>query len=633
MIRLRRAAAGEEVGPPTGDPPPVTGPLGGAQQARMFDEPFELRQLPVDSKTSAEKSIELQIFETLLSGQADDATRKIIHEVGATVDDVVVKHVELMRNPDRQLIVKTLRLAGLNAMDIGNFIRSNMASADISWLRQQAMLLFGNPNEFGPALADSLRSIWSAEFADEVMDAIYKTELYQKFYRQIDADFLRPLSGEVGKLYEAAEDFMILSTVKGQTKLRPFQALAQKLPWIRISARAHVIGTNSMNWRIFEKHYENMLKIQDDIATGRRPMPKGEKTHNVEREMRLFSRMLADMSGRASLGPLKSISPGLNAGLFSARLALSRFVVFRHLWSPSKHVRKQAWKNMATFFGGFSSILLAGRQMGLWDLETDRSSADFMKILLNNGRTRIDVWGGFQQVAVLFGRILRETPQIKSTTTGEVSEADPAEIAFRFSMSKIHPSLSNALELWLEEDYTGSDIDRKDWMRWLSRNAPMAGVDIYEAFDAEGLVGITFGSTAIIGAGVQTYDLPRWRELDTYYSFSKDHPSASPGAVRMFKANFRKDPNNEAKLFVRGHITTLSSASAGIIVQKLMRDLKLTPKDVPGYEKTFGGTQWPPGSGKTDALTPSSLSVPTSTPIPELSSPSLAPRRVSTVTP
>jgi hypothetical protein len=166
----------------------------------------------------------------------------------------------------------------------------------------------------------------------------------------------------------------------------------------------------------------------------------------------------------------------------------------------------------------------------------------------------------------------------------------------------MHPALSNVLELWVQEDFIGRDIDRKDWLRWIRRNLPLAAVDIYEAFDGEGLVGIILGSTGVLGAGVQTYDLPRWPELDKYYSFSRDHPNETPAEIRARKANFRLNPNNEARLFVRGHIETLTTTAAGRIVMDLMRKHKISPKEVPSFEKVFKVTELPPERREAERL-------------------------------
>jgi hypothetical protein len=250
--------------------------------------------------------------------------------------------------------------------------------------------------------------------------------------------------------------------------------------------------------------------------------------------------------------------------------------------------------------GGMMGLLFAGKSQGWWDLELNIESADFLKPVSKAGRIHLDIWGGHQQWAVLFGRILVNLggmPEIKSTITGEISEVHPGTLAERIARSKATPLLSDILELWLKEDFKGDEIDRTDWLRWIKIHQPMAMMDMLETFVAEGLKGLRYGSTGVIGGGVITYDLPRWPELDKYYNYVKNHPGVTPEDAKAWKKGFRSISENEAKLFVRGHIDTLTSEEAGILVKELMIKHKLTPKDVPGYEGQFQTTEWPPGSG------------------------------------
>ena len=593
----------------------------------------EPKQFPADPRSALEKQTSMNALLRAVGRESPipDPTGTALRDL----DNLAGNQIHLMPPADRNLIIQTLKAAGLTLMDIGHFFRANLASTDFSWLRQQALLISGNLNSFGPAVAKSLRSAWSAEYANLVMKTIENSKLYD-VYQGLDLDFLRPLPGEVSAQWRAAEDLMALAVVKGETP-RFFQRLAERTPWIRVSARAHVIGTNAMNWRIWEKHYEYMLRISERIGRGDIVL-KGEKVFDINKEMELFGKMLADMSAR---GPLKgtvggktidltSLSPAMNSGFFSMRALIGRAVTPRHFYSSSKYVRRAMWKNLMATIAMGSGVVLAGKQMGLWDadtdfiservsaalrrgdfqeaaaavsegdvLDSDRLSADFMKIRV--GKTRVDIWGGAQQWFVLYNRLLQVSPSIKSTETGQVEPSDPTGVGGRFLMSKIHPALGFALETWLEKDFKGSKVEREDWRRWLKNAGPLALLDIYEAMDGEGLMGIIPGATGIIGAGVQTYDLPRWEELDPYYEIQANNNAVNADAL---KKKFREEPldaegkptfENEAKLFVRGHIKSLTGGGlAAQRVQEIMLEEKVTPKDVPGYANVFGTNAWPP---------------------------------------
>lgn len=564
-----------------------SGALDAPQQARLLNEPFVERQLSLDPRTRSERQLDLETFKTSLADPppAAGGGRPPL----GPVDEVVIGQLRQQDPEFMERLLAAARVGGGQVVDAANLIRSNVASFDLSYLRQQALLIPSNPVPFGQSFYDSLRSLWSAQYAEDIMQAIFNDPLFA-IYDRIGADFLRPLNSKVAGLYEAAEDFMILSRVAGETLPRPFQAIAERLPWIRISARAHIIGTNSMNWRIFKNYYKELLNMNELIAAGSMKAPKN---FSIEKSLKSSASMLADMSGRGPLGPLKSVSPALNGFFFSVRLNIGRLIAPRHLFSADPFTRKKAWKNFTVAIGTYGSFILAGQQMGLWDVERDPRSADFMKIILA-GRTRIDIWGGMQQFVVLYGRLLSVlgtgelTPQLKSTEAGLVSETDPIELGGRLARTKASPALSNVLEGWVGEDFKGSEIDRTDWKRWLARNAPIAGQDIYEVYNAHGLTGLPLAVAGALGAGVVSYDLPRWPELDEYYRFSEGRSQRHANTLRL---RFRQNPDNEAKLFLRGQITTLTADGARRRVLELMREFKVDPADVPGFENVFGSVR------------------------------------------
>jgi len=566
---------------------PEAGALGGARSMRLFEDvPPPVTVGTPDPRTAFDREMDMQVFQMEIE-KIEMGGKPTVWPLTARVtpvdalDDVVIKQMQELPSAKRDVINAIARETGRSTVDVFNFIRANMASTDVSWPRQMAMLLFGHPTKFTAAMADSLRAAWSADYAKKLMTAIEQDPDFI-WYQKVGADFLRPLDGKQFRRWEdlsnLAEDYMILG---GE---RPLNRLAANLPWLRISARAHVMGINTMAWRIFKQDIKNILKINEQFAAGIKKAPV--EGFSVEDNIREASKMLAEMSGRGPLGSLKALSPALNAGFFSARLFLGRLISPRHLFSKYPYVRKQAWRNFISGIAGFSALLLGGEKMGLWEVEKDPRSADFMKARI--GPIRIDPWGGYQQYVVLYGRLLSVLAtgqvEIKSSTTGQLNPADPVQLAAQFTRNKLSPGISNVLEMWTGKDFKGSKIDRLDWQRWLKRNSILAAMDIYEGFDAEGLVGLAAGGTAVWGAGVQVYDLPRWPELDEYYNLDDD---------KERKAYRRANPENEAKLFIRGQFVTLSSVEARAAVKSIMRRHNVSPVDVPGYEKVFGNLTLP----------------------------------------
>ena len=456
--------------------------------------PAPFGELPA-LRSQAERDIDLQVFREM-TGQAAPPKGPTAAGRLAMEDlppDNIIKQASFMPEETKDRMLRWAKNAGLTAVDFGNLLRANMASIDMSYLRQQALLIPAHPINFAASFKSALKSMWSQKYAQEVDRAI-RTHPYQQF-AATGPDFLRNLDSPVAKAWEREEQFLILAGGN-----RPLQRLAQKMPWLNISNRAFVTGINVMNWRDYVHYVDTLLDINQQVAAGTlRKYPV--EALNIKKSADTYAGMLADMSGRGPLGPLQQLSPALNAGFFSVRLNIGRLISPRHIFHGDPMVRKQAIKNWLTAIGTYSGLLFAGQQMGLWDVETDPRSSDFMKIRL--GRLRFDPWGGNQQYAVLYGRLLPLVGGIKSGKTGEVSDYDPVEGGARFARTKAAPLISQALTAWTGKDFKGSEIDRADWQRWLKDNAPLLAQDMLEGFEAEGLVGLFAGAPGAFGVGVQ----------------------------------------------------------------------------------------------------------------------------------
>lgn len=537
-------------------------------QARLGEPPFVIRDVLPDVRVAAERELDLQAFKTLLAEAPEGVSEGI--RVTSELDNLVFEQIMLMPERNRGLLTRVAKSAGLNIIDLGNLIRGNMASFDLSWWRQVAPLLFGNPRQFTLGNIDSLRAVWSREFAEKVNTAIQRDPIFP-IYDSIGADFLRPLDGGVAQAWQRTEEFMVLG------RERPLQRFAERLPWLRISARAHITGINSMLWRMFKRHASNLYKQNEKIASGDIVLKAGEAL-DIQKELKAFATMLADMSGRGPVGPLKSITPALNAGFFSFRMASGRAVMVRSLFSSSKYTRKEAWKNMVTFLGGMGGLLLAGEQMGLWEVEKDPRNSDFMKARV--GRLRIDPWGGTQQFVTLLARLITGTG-ISSQSLQEFAARDRLETVESFIENKKHPFIGIVLETLEGRDFRGREINNTDWETWVNRITPLAIEDMWEAFEAEGFGGALTGASGIVGAGVLAFDIPTWPDVTPYYGLTSNKERRRWREIH---------PEQDAKLFILGRFTTVLTARASKLVLELMVEHRIKPEHVRGYEQRFGTT-------------------------------------------
>jgi hypothetical protein len=255
-------------------------------------------------------------------------------------------------------------------------------------------------------------------------------------------------------------------------------------------------------------------------------------------------------------------------------------------------------------------VILAGEQMGLWDVEKDPRSADFMNIRL--GKIRVDPWGGTKQFVTLFARMLPVAASIdafgktipilppggqKSTTTGELNPPRQATTFMRFIRGKAAPMVTLMADTWSGSDFLGDPVDNTSFSQWAKRIAPLAVQDIYDAFTEQGGWSAAASASALVGANVLTYDLPRWEELDEYYMI-KATERLSTTKRRM---NYRRqNPLQEARLFVRGDITTISTRRARSLVLDIMSEHDVAPVDVRGYEKMFKDVPVPEGRKVSD---------------------------------
>jgi len=239
--------------------------------------------------------------------------------------------------------------------------------------------------------------------------------------------------------------------------------------------------------------------------------------------------------------------------------------------------------------------------MGLWDVEVDPRSSDFMKIQLFGGRQTIDVWAGLQPLAVLVGRLsaviwseehVAQTKPIRGQKVGQIIPVDPlSAMGQTLGRNKVSPGIQEMLVQWTEKDFNGDEVDRKNMLDFFRRQSPIAIEEAYEAIDKFGLTGLPAAVLAELGQGVRSHDTPRWPEIDEYYGFGTKFKKAEADRRRT---EFRRNPQNEAKLFIRGTITTFREPTSRGIALKMMRDFNLDPADYPGFENADGAPQMPP---------------------------------------
>ena len=420
----------------------------------------------------------------------------------APIEDAV-KQVPMWPTPVRDNIIRVLKEIGWSPVDIGNFIRANKASFDMSYWRQQGPLILNHPVSFVQSNIEAWKALFSQKSAEASWERISRDPLYELYAIAEEAgyDFLRPLEVKAGtSQWRGVEEFGYI------TGERLIPKLTGKIPHVKLSARAFVTGTNEHNWRIYKNHYEAMLRLNEKYASGELKLKVGQ-AFSIEKEMIDMARLLADFTQRASLGRVSGIIPALNALIFAPRATLGRFLTPRHLISTNPHIRMEAWRNLTTFVGGIGSIVLLGNLLGLWEVEKDPKNAEFMSIRVGN--VRVDPWSGYRQFLVFYTRVITGTGL--SSVTGAEYDINPLMAMTGFVRGKAAPLASILLDFWVGKNFVGEEVDVANKRQWVERIAPFSLWDIYESYMYDPTTALQVAIPAIVGMGVQAYT-GDWRE-------------------------------------------------------------------------------------------------------------------------
>ena len=133
---------------------------------------------------------------------------------------------------------------------------------------------------------------------------------------------------------------------------------------------------------------------------------------------------------------------------------------------------------------------------------TNPTSSDFGKIV--RGNTRIDPWGGHQQVGVLVARaITGKTTSIE----GKERNNDLGAVIINFGRNKLRPdwgALWNAYEIYIEKPMPGRPETYAEVVA--SMYTPMSLRDIVDIMRDRGMTeGAIIEALAMFGAGVSVY--------------------------------------------------------------------------------------------------------------------------------
>jgi len=408
------------------------------------------------------------------------------------------KELPLLTLREKGTIVRVLKGLGMGIVDIGNFVRANKASCDMSAWRQVMPLVPGNPVAAYRSEVEAWKALFSQASAEANWQWVKRQPsfpYYAEMVRQTGQDFLRMLEAPKGTAqWQAAEEFGYL------TEERLIPRITAKLPWIKWSGRAFVVKTNTMAIMVYNKRLEVALARADMIATGKIKLPEGEG-FSIQAEMNDFGRAIAWMTQRASLGKLKAIAPEISAMVFAPRSWAGRFLMPKLLIDSNPRVRAFAWKNLSLDVAVIGGLVMLGYSLGLWDYEDDPRSGEFGSIRIGN--LRIDPWAGYRQFLVLYTRLITGTGVYSAT--GQEYEVNPIGALTTFFRNALSPLASTLLDFWTGKNFQGEKVDIRSLKQWIDRVAPFTAQTVWEAYQDSWQHGVIAFLPAFFGAGVSTY--------------------------------------------------------------------------------------------------------------------------------
>ena len=364
-----------------------------------------------------------------------------------------------------------------------NIPRSLMSSFDFSAPFRQGLFLGpSHPKRFMQAFGKMFKPFFSQKSFNTLQESIAQKPTY-------------------GLMRESGLSLTDLGTNMAQREEAFISQWAEKIPVIgagvRASGRAYVGFLNKLRADVFE-----------DLVT-----KAGNMGLDPSKNMDLTKQIAGFVnaaSGRGGMGALERAAVGLNAVFFSPRLIASRLTLLNPLYyvKADPFVRKEALKSLFALLGAGGTVLGMAKAGGL-EVGMDWRSADFGKIKV--GRTRIDIWGGFQQYVRMAGQLY--TGEYVSSTTGKVLTLGEGykpltrkDILYRQIESKTAPVFSFIIRMLEGQAASGEKLSIPKEVK--DRLTPMVLQDMYD-IAKENPELLPVSALGVFGVGIQTYGPPR----------------------------------------------------------------------------------------------------------------------------
>jgi hypothetical protein len=412
---------------------------------------------------------------------------------------------------DMNGLIRSLKYAGLTVVDIGNFLRANMASIDFSGIRTAIKLIMYKPQQLPHAFNVGFRSTFHEDVAQAEWQkhtkGNYRYATYDKLVKP-GLDFARTPDMKQGmSLSQVNEEF---GSAVGN---RPIQRLTRWSPWIKASNRGFTTLINDITFSLYDGYYDEVMLQGKEIGDGTRPKPKSG-FYDSDKLIGDWMHFLAVFSGHASLGPVQGSADLISGIAFAPRAFASQVESPAMLISSNPHTRKAAWRSLITFAGFITTIGVGGELLGLWKFDDDPMSGSFGDIIIA-GRIHKDLTFGNRQYLVFLARLMNAighnfAPQIFSgqavnAATGAKYDINIEDLVNNLFTSKSSSLVSMIKEFITQENYFHEKVDYKNRDQWLDRLAQFSLQSIYEVTKENWKIGLASIPDILAGLSNSVY--------------------------------------------------------------------------------------------------------------------------------
>jgi len=356
--------------------------------------------------------------------------------------------------------------------EIFYFPRAVMASYDLSALLRQGLPFLG-------------RKEWLK--SARIYAKAFKEENYNKILASIVDDEFFPLAkkfklglAELGSMTQGEELFL--------------SRLAKKIPGIEASERGYTAFLNKLRFDLFKDWTIRAVELG----------------YHPDKNPEIFERLAKYINVATGRGELPPLAPQyLSWVFFAPRLLVSRFQLPYYGLRLPKEFRIEFARDIASMGAYVFTIISLAKIIGGEEVEivTDPRNSDFLKI--KKGDIRFDIFGGYQQEAVLVYRLY--SGEMISSTTGKPANlgkgyGTPTRIdtILNFLRNKFHPIIGAIWDYLDKKGYASKPLD--DYREIAKSMIPFIFQDVWEVAERDPTV-VPFALFGGIGWGVQAYSI------------------------------------------------------------------------------------------------------------------------------